>query len=262
MAVAGSLLGETLGAVPLLSGYLLTYARDSATLLLGAGDDPVAATWRKGLGSVTVLNVDLSGRWTQRWLEWPQLSELFARLLATTAPTVPTTTGLLPTVTVGLDEATLLVEARTPAAGFANFLDLEATLLPEETALALTQVAPGVYRARFPIPEVGGHAIVLSDSATGHSARLSFSVSYAGEFAASGRDDETLRSIAAATGGAILPDESLEEAVREVPAAAGRPLHWVFVGLAIFLFIADVALRKSRFRRMTLPYAEERTRKP
>lgn len=261
VSVTGPLLGDTLGNLPSLSGYVLTYPRDSATLLLGAGEDPIAATWRKGLGSITVLNVDLTGQWTQRWLEWPPLSELFARLLATTAPRVPTTTGLLPTVTVGADDAMLLVEARTPAGGFADFLDLEATLIPEETSLDLAQVAPGVYRARFPIPPVGGHAIVLSDKASGRSTRLSFSVPYAGEFDALGRDDSALRAIATATGGALLPDESLEQAVREVPAATGRPLHAVLTGIAMLLFIVDVALRKSRFRRITLSYGDERPRK-
>lgn len=259
--VTGPLVDESLGAVPPLSGYLLTYPRDSASLLLRAGDDPVAATWRKGLGSVTVLNVDLAGRWTDRWLAWPSLASLFGRILATTAPRVPTTTGLFAAVEVGSDEATLLVDAKTPAGGFANFLRLEATLLPEQAALEIAQVAPGAYRARFPVPAVGGHAIVLTDVSSGRSARLSFAVPYAAEFATSGRDDDVLMSIATATGGAVLPAGSLERAVRKVSAASGLPLHPFLIGLAVILFIVDVALRKSRFRRVSLSSLEQHTRK-
>ncbi len=251
--VAGPLLGDTLGDVPPLDGYVLTYSRDSASTLLSAGGDPIASTWRKGLGSVTVLNADLSGRWSTRWLAWPRLGELFARLLATTEPRVPTTTGILPSVRIGRDEVTLLVEAQTPTGGYANFLDLEATLLPEQVTLDVSQVAPGVYRARFPIPEAGGHAILISDSASGRSTRYAFSVPYAPEFEETGRDDGVLRAIARATGGAVLPDESLVAAVRPGAAATPRPLHAALAGLAIVLFIVDVALRKSRFRRLAPP---------
>ncbi len=262
VAAVGPLWDDAANPAPSLSGYLLTYPRESAALLLGAGEDPVAATWRKGLGSVTVLNVDLAGHWSERWLNWPRLSELFGRLLATTAPRVATTTGLVPTIEVGADAATLLIEARTPAGGFANFLRLEAALLPEERPLDLTQAAPGVYRARFPVPAVGGHAVVVSEPSTGRTTRLSFAIPYAAEFAASGRDDAALRAIASATGGAVLPDESLEAAVRAAVAAAGRPLQALFIGLAILLFLLDVALRKSRFRRIALDLPDERDGKP
>jgi Ca-activated chloride channel family protein len=249
VAVTGSLLDGTLGDVPPLGGYVLTHSRDSAGILLEAGEDPIAATWRKGLGSITVFNADLSGLWSAQWLAWPPLSGLFGRLLATTEPRVPATTGLLPSVAVGPDEVTLLVEARTATGGFANFLELDATLLPEE----IPQVAPGIYRARFPTPQAGGHAIAVSDTASGRTARLSFSVPYAAEFNALGRDDIALRGIARATGGAVLPQESIERAVRQVAAAAGVPLHSAFAVLALLLFVADVALRKSRFRRVTPP---------
>ncbi|MGB2983963.1 MAG: vWA domain-containing protein, partial [Candidatus Bipolaricaulia bacterium] len=44
---------------PTIDGYVLTYPRATSQTLLTAGVDPLAATWRVGLGSVTVLNTDL-----------------------------------------------------------------------------------------------------------------------------------------------------------------------------------------------------------
>jgi hypothetical protein len=88
--------------------------------------------------------------------------------------------------------------------------------------------------------------------------RFAFSVPYAPEFEESGRDDIALRAIARATGGAVLPEESLAAAVRRGAAATPKPLHAALAGLAILLFIADVALRKSRFRRLAPPRPEER----
>ena len=111
--VTGSLLDEEAeSSIPALSGYVLTYPRSPSTVLLAAGDDPVAATWRTGLGSVTVLNVDLSGVWTEEWLAWPHLSALFERLLATTRPLIPASAGLLPSVSLDQETVTFIVDPK------------------------------------------------------------------------------------------------------------------------------------------------------
>jgi len=237
-------------AVPQLSGYVFTYPRAPASILLTAGEDPIASTWRTGLGTVTVLNTDLSGAWSEEWLQWPHLSTLFENLLKTTEPLVPTSDGLFPSVSLDQESAEFLVDARTPTGGFDNFLVIEATLLPEEIELQLVQVAPGVYRARFPISEEGGYAINIVDQSTGRSARYSFSVPYAMEYQTIGRNEGELGRIAKATGGAVLPEGSLEDAVRRVTAASPRPLFPTFLLLALVLFLADLAFRKTRFRRL------------
>jgi len=241
------------GAVPPLSGYVLTYPRSPSSVLLEANGDPIAATWRTGLGSVTILNVDLAGRWSAEWLAWPPLGSLFEELLATTEPVIPASAGLFPSVLLERTTATLLVDARTSSGGFADFLSMDAKLLPGEADLTLKQVAPGVYRVRFPVPEEGGYALNIFDRTSGRSAQYSFSVPYAAEYGAIGRNDAVLERIAEATGGAVLPDGSLEEAVRKVRAVAARPLFPVFLIVALALFILDVALRKSRFRKLPLP---------
>lgn len=238
------------GDVPPLSGYVFTYAKAPSSVLLAAGEDPVAATWRTGLGTVTVLNTDLSGAWSEQWLLWPELSSLFERLLKTTEPVVASSDGFFPSVTLTQGSAEFLVDARSSTGGFANFLNIAATLLPDEVEFQLNQVAPGVYRTRFPIAEEGGYAINIVDQSTGRSARYSFSIPYAVEYQSIGRDEGELRKIAEATGGIILPDGSLEDAVRQVTAAVPRPLFPVLLLLALALFMIDLAFRKTRFRRL------------
>ena len=237
-------------SIPPLSGYVLTYPRALSTILLTAGEDPIATTWRTGLGNVTILNTDLSGAWSEDWLNWPQLSTLFEKLLRTTEPVVPASDGLFPSVSLDQETAEVLVDARTSTGGFANFLEIEATLLPEESDLQLVQVAPGVYRARFPISEQGGYAINIVDQSTGRSARHSFTVPYATEYQTIGRNEDELQRIAEATGGAILPGGSLEDAVRRVTAASPRPLFPIFLLLSLVLFLADLGFRKTRFQRL------------
>ena len=236
--------------VPPLSGYVYTYPKGPSSVLLSAGEDPIAATWRRGLGTVTVLNTDLSGAWSGAWLAWPQMSALFERLLKTTEPLVASSDGFFPSVTLGRESAEFLVDARSATGGFGNFLDISATLLPAEVEFRLTQVAPGVYRTQLPIAEEGGYAVNIVDQSTGRSASYSFTVPYAAEYESIGRSDSQLRQIATATGGTVLPAGSLEDAVRRVTADVPRPLFPFLLLLALMLFLVDVAFRKTRFRRV------------
>jgi hypothetical protein len=229
---------------------VFTYPKAPSSVLLAAGEDPIAATWHIGLGTVTVLNTDLSGAWSEAWLRWPEFSRVFDRLLATTEPLVESSDGFFPSVTLGRDSAEFLVDARSETGGFANFLHVEATLLPDGISLQLQQVAPGIYKAQFPITEDGGYAINIVDQSTGRSARYSFSVPYALEYQFIGRNETELRQIASATGGAVLPEDALEDAVRSVTAAVPQPLFPWLLLLALVLFLIDLAFRKTRFRRL------------
>ena len=242
--------GADYSTIPPLSGYVFTYPKAPSSVLLAAGEDPIAATWHIGLGTVTVLNTDLSGAWSEAWLRWPEFSRVFDRLLATTEPLVESSDGFFPSVTLGRDSAEFLVDARSETGGFANFLHVEATLLPDGISLQLQQVAPGIYKAQFPITEDGGYAINIVDQSTGRSARYSFSVPYALEYQSIGRNETELRQIASATGGAVLPEDALEDAVRSVTAAVPQPLFPWLLLLALVLFLIDLAFRKTRFRRL------------
>jgi len=242
--------GADYSPVPTLCGYVFTYAKAPSSVLLAAGEDPIAATWRTGLGTVTVLNTDLSGAWSEQWLLWPELSSLFERLLKTTEPVIASSDGFFPSVTLSRDTAEFLVDARSSAGGFANFLAISATLLPDEVEFQLSQVAPGVYRTRFPIAEEGGYAINIVDQSTGRSARYSFSIPYAMEYQSIGRNESELRKIAKATGGVVFSEGSLEDAVRQVTAAIPRPLFPILLLLSLALFLIDLAFRKTRFRRL------------
>ena len=242
--------GPDYSGMPPLAGYVFTYAKAPSSVLLAAGQDPVAATWRTGLGTVTVLNTDLSGAWSGQWLQWSELSSLFERLLKTTEPMVTSSDGFFPSVEIAGDFAEFIVDARSNTGGFDNFLDIAATLLPDEVEFRLSQVAPGVYRTTFPIAEEGGYAINIVDQSSGRSARYSFSIPYAREYQSIGRNEGELRKIADATGGAVLPGESLEDAVRQVTAAVPRPLFPALLLLALAVFLIDLAFRKTRFRRL------------
>jgi len=229
--------------IPPVGGYVVTYPKATAQILLWANEDPIAAHWRTGLGAVTVLTTDLEGRWSQSWLEWPQAPGLFEVLLATTEPLTHSEAGL--SVSIEHDEQTIAVLAEADDDGeFANFLDLSADLLPQATREPMQQVGPGAYRAVFPRPVEGGYAIRVTDSSRDRSVTASLSIPYPPEYRRIGQDPATLALIARSTGGSVLSEEiALPEPIRE-SASTPYPIFRELLLAALALFLLDLALRK------------------
>ena len=248
--VTGSLLAaDGIGALPPLEGYVASYARGTTRVGLWGGDDPVFASWRTGLGVVGVLNTDLSGHWSTAWLDFSGLSALFAEMLATTEPLVDSSGALVPMLSLDADRYHLWVDARTPEHGYADFLSLEAAILPEETSFDLEQVGPGMYHAAFQRPAEGGHSLRIRDPSTDRIASIPFTVPYPEEYAAFGPDMTTLEEIAERTGGRLLgPDTSLPE-VSGHESATSRSLVGLLLLVTLLLFVLDLVLRKLPRRR-------------
>jgi Ca-activated chloride channel family protein len=74
-------------SVPPLAGYVQLRARRRAETLLetAAGEHPLLATWRYGLGRVTALATEPTGPGTASWAAWEGYGPMLARVLARTA---------------------------------------------------------------------------------------------------------------------------------------------------------------------------------
>ncbi len=241
----------TISGLPRLHGYVLTYPRAEAATLLWAGEDPIFSTWRTGLGSVSVLNADLSGSWTSDWLSWSGMPELFDRLLQTTEPLATVATGITTSLDVGPDTTTLWIDARNARGGFENFLSFSGTLLPGVQPVAARQAAPGLYAATFPTPPEGAHAILMQETSSARSFSLPVSIPYSSEYEAFGTDAQALARLAAAAHGEVLaPGQELSPVERSGGRREAR-LFPAFLGTALALFLADLALRLARQRTAT-----------
>jgi len=251
--VSGPLATADLADLPALQGHVVTYPKPTADVLLSVGPDPIVARWRIGLGQVTVVNSDLAGAWSADWLSWTRAPLLIDALLATAEPTRSLSAGLSPSVEITDDALRIAVDARDPAGGFANFLDLLGTILPSGETQPLRQVGPGFYEASFPAPQDGGYALQVSDQTRGLSAVLPFSVPYLAEYRATGVDEETLRRIAAATGGQYITDEILPEPSLKRPTAQYVDVHTHLLIASLAVFILDLVLRKVPRRLRSRP---------
>lgn len=248
--VSGSLAHGELTEFPSLTGYALTYPKPTAEVLLWASQDPLFARWRVGLGRVAVLNTDLAGHWSGHWLAWEKSAFLLDAILTSAESVVSASPGF----TLSTDQTTegilALADVRDAQGSYANFLDLEASLLPNDTARPMRQVAPGLYQAMFEVPEEGGYALKVVDRTRNKSAILPVTVPYPTEYQKTGIDRETLRRIARETGGRLLEDEVLPPITSKNAPSTYTALYPHFLLAALSLFMIELGVRKlSRSRR-------------
>jgi len=236
-------------SVPPLQGYVVSYPKETSETLLWGGEDPLVSTWRVGLGSITVLNTDLSGAWSQEWFEWSGLPGLFEGILATTEPEIAATLGLTASVSFEGPATTILVDARDEGGSYANFLEIEARLLPIDSIYILAQVSPGLYHASFPTPAKGGYTVQILDRTRDRSMSIPLSVPYSSEFAKIGQDIPTLSWIAGSSNGVVLDDgASLPERDERLTARID-PLHRILILTALILFLLELVIRKWPVRK-------------
>ncbi len=250
--VSGPLAGGDLTQLPPLRGYALTYSRPTAEVLLSAGSDPILARWRVGLGRVGVLNTDLAGTWSSDWLSWSRAPLLVEAILGSVEAETWVDRGLRPSVDVRGSEIHVSAEALESNGAFANFLRLEAVLLPGGDVTPLEQTSAGRYEAILPGLAEGGYALQVVDLARDHVALLPFSVPYPEEYRQTGVDEASLRTIAQTTGGRFLEGDL---ALPESPATRGRsyaPVHRQVLLLALTLFLLEL-VRRKRPRRLAKP---------
>ncbi len=247
-SAAGSL--AAIPDLPHLGGYVLTYPRAEAATLLWAGEDPIFSTWRTGLGSVSVLNADLSGSWTSAWLSWSGMPDLFDRLLQTTEPLTTVATGITTSLDVAPDATTLWIDARNARGAFENFLSFSGTLLPGAQPIAARQAAPGLYEATFPTPAEGAHAILMQEARSARSFSLPVSIPYSSEYEAFGTDAQVLSQLAAEAHGGVLAGGRELAPVESSGGNREAQLFPAFLGAALALFLADLALRLTKRRSM------------
>jgi len=244
------------GPVPPVQGYVVGYPKETAQTLLWGGEDPLVSTWRVGLGSITVLTTDLSGAWTQQWFEWLGLPRLFEGVLATIESEVSATLGLSTTVSFEGSTTSILVDARDEDGEYVNFLDIEATVLPTDVHMQLTQVSPGLYQESFTTPAKGGYTIQILDRTRDRSMSVPLSVPYAAEVTEIDQDLVALAWIAERASGVVLEGDAALPAAEERLTIQADPLYALFILIAIILYLVELTIRKWPVRRKSQRTAE------
>lgn len=239
---------------PMLGGYQRIFAKPTAQVLLGAGEeDPLLVSWRYGLGKSVAFTSDLSGRWGREWVGWREFGR-FVSQMARWTMRHSGTERLLPTFQWHDQRAEILVDVLDRNDRFINGLEMQASIVNPDritSRFTLEQVAPGRYGGAFAVPRAGRYYINLSgragDLRVGPKS-FGLAVPYSSEYLGLGVDREHLQDIAAATGGRLLPlsGSSISVVNSAHPSALGLQsrIWWPLFLAALIFLILEVAVRK------------------
>jgi Mg-chelatase subunit ChlD len=241
------------GQLPPLSGYAYARPKDDAEVLLRVAraerPDPLLAVWHVGLGRVAAFTAS-PGEDAEGWVGWPGFAKFWSQLAHWTAREhgddevavearrdAGVTTFTVRTFGPTADEATL-----TARLDLADGQTREVDLVPHGPRLfsaSLLDVPPGRYSLTILKRGASGGVVQTTQSVTVPATEAAADA----EFARTTPDISLLTQLTDATGGRLdAPPAALAEREAGI-RRAGYPLDTLLLPLAMFLFLADTALR-------------------
>ncbi|HWO43794.1 MAG TPA: VWA domain-containing protein, partial [Candidatus Eisenbacteria bacterium] len=256
----GALKGFAGARLPAVRGYVLTYPKAHAEVLMKAGDDPLLASWRYGLGRVSAFTSDLSGRWGRDWVTWDAFP-VWASQLARATIRQPPASGLQVEFQPAGDRVEVVADLVSADGGFVNHLDLRANLsadnVTEETTLR--QIAPGRYQGELLRVRRGINLVTFfADQSSGEGnvaiATVPYVAPYPKEYRALKPNTALLHRLTEGTGGEMLDPNLSDSAIQRLYSASAekgsraQETWWALSGAALVLFLSDLIVR-ALFRR-------------
>jgi len=255
-AQVGPLKGIAQSQLPSLRGYVLTYPKPRAEVLMKAEQDPLLVSWRYGLGRVTAFTSDLSGRWGKDWVAWQKFSQ-WASQLARDAMRKFLQSRMRAELTPEGEQVKVIADFVSPDGKFLNHLRLKSNIAApnrDTQQQNFQQTAPGRYEGKFTPSQRGIHFLTLyAEGANGEApltvATVPYIVPYPKEYRELKPNLSLLSRLAEETGGQMIDPDRIEEGVKQLytptpgKGREGQETWWPLSGLGLFLFIADLVWR-------------------
>jgi uncharacterized membrane protein len=256
VAPVGPLRGIAQGSLPPLRGYVLTYPKQRAELLMAAGEDPLLVAWRHGLGRVTAFTSDLSGRWGREWVTWPGLPQWAGQLARDTMRKIVDTRMRAEFIPDG-DSVRVVADFIANDGSFMNHMKIKGNITAPNRSTQQSifrQSAPGRYEGKFTPAERGIHFLTFfteSNAQEGPSsmATIPYVAPFPKEYRELRPNLALLNRLAEETGGEMLDPENFAAGLKRLytpspgKAARGRETWWPLAGAALALFLADLVMR-------------------
>lgn len=246
--------GVPLSAFPPLTGYVATTPRAAADVILQSPEgDPLLATWEYGLGRVLAWTSDAQGRWSGGLLSWPNANVFFGDIVRYSLPQAGDP-ALQAEMQVQGDHTHVLVTAPSVSGSEVAINAVAPDLSDRQLTLAST--GPDRFEGDLQTDLVGSYLVHVTQSAGGvvrHNNTFGLVVPYSPEYRELGTDLNSLRAIARAGGGTLVPDVAQLYSLPVPPVQAAQSLEELLLVLAIVLFPIDVALRRLILRVEDVP---------
>jgi uncharacterized membrane protein/uncharacterized protein YegL len=251
-----ALRGVDLAAAPKLRGYVSTLPRDAAEVILEAQDeDPLLARWHYGIGRSVAFTSDVKNRWAADWLQWDGYGKFWSQLVRETARR-----NRSAEVDFSVDRSGSAAEVELSVVDESGHYprDLEPMLRvmgpgAEARTVPLRQTAPGRYHASVPLSispsspwrfELDAEGI--SEEALSREGRTrTVFYPFPDEYRFYPADAEKLEAISRETGGKLGPKAEEIFAVGDERSRVPTALAPFFLGLALALYLADIAVRRA-----------------
>jgi uncharacterized membrane protein/uncharacterized protein YegL len=247
--------GADLTGLPRLKGLTATVLKDTALNVISTGnDDPLLAFWPVGLGRTAMFASDVKDRWGANWVRWPGYGPFFTAVVHALERQRPPALAL--DVTAGpilgaTRSVAMGVEARDARGRYRDLLHPAVRVRSGSGAprdVPARQVAPGRYEATV----VADAQQPLSVTTTGDGAEGAPAVSRVivpdpmAEYRFQPPDEDLLKAIAVATGGAWRPTPSALASAAGDRKTARRPMWPPLLALALGLWFVDLLVRRIR----------------
>ena len=258
VAHAGPLKGIAANQLPALRGYVLTYPKARAELLMRADKDPLLVSWRYGLGRVTAFTSDLSGRWGREWVAWSGFAQWTSQLVRDTMRKI-LESRIRAELQTEAEAVKIVADLSSPDGRFLNHLKVKANIATHDQASqehSLQQSAPGRYEGRF-IPATRGIHFISLYADGGNEAPITlatvpFVAPYPKEYRQLKPNLPLLSRLAEDTDGEMLDPERLDAGLKRLytpspgKARQDQDTWWPLAAAALFLFLADLIFRQWR----------------
>ena len=241
---------------PELGGYLAVTEKPLATVSLCSDrEDPVLAWWQYGAGRVLSWTSDIQGGWSEAFLNWDRAAEFFSGLISFILPDrsgngeIRLADGRLTWVTDAPQEASAAAVTVIRPDGEKETVRLERVTENRFEGNADTGLS-GAYAVRIEMEDGRGRVLQTAEGGD--------VVSWTEEYDQRREDTGALETLARETGGKLCEDT---DSLLEFPDMAARKrtdLTSLLAGLALLLFLFDVAQRRlDLFREKAKPETAE-----
>jgi Mg-chelatase subunit ChlD len=238
-------------AMPALSGYVATTAKDTAQVLMQTRrNEPLLAVWHYGLGRSLAWTSDMRGQWATRWVRQPDYPPLAARMITWLLPSPEQQRLSLDTRTVGnqlVMIATAHTETETPATG----LHVMGQMIAADGSLRevmFHEVQPGSYRLAVQDAAPGAYMVHIIANNEHGEPQMSVTggavVPFSAEYGSVGGNPALLETLATATGGRTLPRPDAIYDDTMVRRGQVVEMHTALLWLALLLLPLDIAVRR------------------
>jgi Ca-activated chloride channel family protein len=250
------LTGVDLARIPPLKGRTATVLKDTALELMATDEgDPLLAFWPIGLGRTAVFASDVKDRWAANWVTWRGSGPFFssvARALERRRPPAAELEVVPGPVHGHARSIRISIEARDANGRHRDLLRPVAQVRAGEGSsrdVSLRQVAPGRYETVLVADAAEPLRVTLDEAGAAERAGVASRIVLpdpAAEYRFRPPDEEGLRAIASATGGAWRPGPEALASGSGDRRTERRPAWHMLLALALGLWFVDLVLRRVR----------------